>query len=359
MSHLNLMQILPWMLFGVFGIGAWFLLDLFTGKRDRAAERLDEMRNPQQGRRRDDLLKGGKKGDSMARVFEMAAPSLAKPLRPKNALEANKLKARLTSAGFRSDSATTVFLGFKLIGLVVGLVLFGGTTVFSSGLTQKSLVYTVGGAALMFYLPDIIVWFISSRRKQSIFLTLPDALDLMVVCVEAGLGLDQALRKVAEEMKETARIICEEFNLSNFQLQMGRSKSEVLHELGQRTGVDDLRSLAAILIQADKFGSSVAQALARAKRRDAHPPPAARRGKGRQDRGQAHFSARDIHLPRHLRGAGRTRRHHDGPGNVPRDERALIADGKRSELARGRFGDRNLRPRSRFSRYRLIRLVRP
>jgi tight adherence protein C len=83
----------------------------------------------------------------------------------------------------------------------------------------------------------------------------------MVVCVEAGLGLDQAMRKVAEEMKTTYKVIAEEFGLANFQLQVGRAKAEVLHELGVRSGVDDLRALAAILIQADKFGSSIAQAL--------------------------------------------------------------------------------------------------
>jgi tight adherence protein C len=130
-----------------------------------------------------------------------------------------------------------------------------------NGATQKTLMNVVLIAGGLFYLPDIVVWWIARSRKTQIFLSLPDALDLLVVCVEAGLGLDQAMRKVSEEMKRTARVICEEFNLCNFQLQMGRSRPEVLHELGQRTGVDDLRALAAILIQADKFGSSVAQAL--------------------------------------------------------------------------------------------------
>jgi tight adherence protein C len=102
---------------------------------------------------------------------------------------------------------------------------------------------------------------IGRRRKQAIFLALPDALDLMVVCVEAGLGLDQAMRRVSEEMRRTYRVLAEEFALSNFHLQMGRPRAEVLHELGLRTGVSDLRGLAAVLIQADKFGSSVAHAL--------------------------------------------------------------------------------------------------
>jgi tight adherence protein C len=83
----------------------------------------------------------------------------------------------------------------------------------------------------------------------------------MVVCVEAGLGLDQALRKVAEEMGKSHKQIGEEFNIANSQLQFGRARSEVLQALGYRSGVDDLKQLASILIQADKFGSSVANAL--------------------------------------------------------------------------------------------------
>ena len=126
---------------------------------------------------------------------------------------------------------------------------------------MSSVIKAVGIAGVMFYLPTFLVMFLGNQRKQKIFLGLPDALDLLVVCVEAGLGLDQAMRKVSDEMKKTHRIIAEEFGLSNFQLQMGRTRAEALHDLGQRTGVDDLRALASILIQADKFGSSVAHAL--------------------------------------------------------------------------------------------------
>jgi tight adherence protein C len=112
-----------------------------------------------------------------------------------------------------------------------------------------------------FYLPQLILHHLKSTRQKEIFLTLPDALDLLVVCVESGLGLDAALRKVTEEMKGHAKVICEELSLANLQLQMGRPRREVLHDLGVRTGVDDVKSLAAILIQADRFGSSIAQAL--------------------------------------------------------------------------------------------------
>jgi tight adherence protein C len=100
-----------------------------------------------------------------------------------------------------------------------------------------------------------------SSRKEKIFRSLPDALDLLVVCVEAGLGLDAAMRRVTEELKDTSPEVCEEFATSNSQLQIGVGRRTVLHDLGVRTGVDDMKSLAAILIQADKFGSSIAQAL--------------------------------------------------------------------------------------------------
>ena len=88
-------------------------------------------------------------------------------------------------------------------------------------------------AGALFYLPDLVLMLIIKKRKEAIFLGLPDALDLMVVCVEAGLGLDQAMRKVSDEMKRIYRVISEEFALSNFQLQVGRARTEVLARIGR------------------------------------------------------------------------------------------------------------------------------
>jgi len=129
------------------------------------------------------------------------------------------------------------------------------------GLSMKSVQYILGFGALGFYLPQFVLGQLKSARQKEIFLTLPDALDLLVVCVESGLGLDAGLRKVTDEMKGHCKTLCEELALSNLQMQMGRPRREVLHDLGVRTGVDDVKSLAAILIQADRFGSSIAQAL--------------------------------------------------------------------------------------------------
>jgi tight adherence protein C len=255
-------SMVPIALFGMFAALAWWAMELVVAGKPRATERLEELKDPR--KRRGAAVAGEsalKKTNSLTRVLEKASPSLAKPLQPKTEAEMSKLKIKLANAGFRSEMAGSVFLGFKFAGLVTGLFFGGGIITSIRGVNQNSLVWSVGLAGALFYLPDLIVGLMGRSRKQAIFLALPDALDLMVVCVEAGLGLDQAMRKVSDEMKRTYRVLTDEFALSNFQLQMGRPRAEVLHELGTRTGVADLRSLAAVLIQADKFGSSVAQAL--------------------------------------------------------------------------------------------------
>ena len=255
-------RFLPLAIFGLFAVVAWWLLETFASGRPRVEQRLEEFSDPHARRRRkEEADHSEKKSLAMARVLKKASPALAKPLQPKSELEQSKILARLAHAGFRSDAAPSIFLGSKFVGLMMGLFFGGGGVILVEGFTQKSLLYSAGIAAFCFFLPDIIVWFITKKRQECIFLGLPDTLDLMVVCVEAGLGLDQAMRKVSEEMKKSHKIIAAEFGLANFQLQMGLTRNEVLHELGSRTGVDDLRALAAILIQADKFGSSIATAL--------------------------------------------------------------------------------------------------
>ncbi len=247
-------------IFGAAAAGVWWLLDFFSSRKPRAEERLEEIRDPNS--RKLDILRDKKgKSNAMAKVLEKASPALAKPLQPKSSEEFSKVRLKLNQAGFRGETSTELFWSLKMIGLGVGLFVGGGAMVFTKGLSVDSLTYAgiIGG--VMFFLPEIVLLFITKTRQDNIFYGLPDALDLMVVCVEAGLGLDQAMRKVAEEMKKSYRIIAEEFGLCNLQIQMGRARNDVLHDLGIRTGVDDLKALAAILIQADKFGSSVAVAL--------------------------------------------------------------------------------------------------
>ena len=246
-------------IFGAAAAGAWWLLDTFAGQKKRAEERLEELREPNS--RKTDILRDKKGKSSAIEALAKASPALSKPLQPKTTEEVSKTRSALNMAGFRSEKAPEIFWATKMIGLIVGFVVGGGAIVLTNGMSIDSLTYAGIAAGVMFFLPEIIVRLVTKSRQDNIFYGLPDALDLMVVCVEAGLGLDQAMRKVAEEMKKSYRVVAEEFGLCNLQIQMGRARNDVLHDLGARTGVDDVKALAAILIQADKFGSSVAQAL--------------------------------------------------------------------------------------------------
>jgi tight adherence protein C len=190
-----------------------------------------------------------------------AISSLGGAMEPQSELEKNKLRVELANAGFRSEKAAGVYQGIRFACLMIFLTPAVMYFLLKEGLTMKSFQWITIFAGMGLYLPKIVLWQLRTSRQKEIFLTLPDALDLLVVCVESGLGLDAAMRKVTDEMKGHAKVICEELHLSNMQLQMGKSRREVLHDLGVRTGVDDVRALAAILIQADRFGASIAQAL--------------------------------------------------------------------------------------------------
>lgn len=238
----------------------WVVLDHFYGNKTRADERLAELgQDP-----RKVAAKRAAAGSALAPVKDMlgkASPTLSKSLTPKTAKEAGALKMRLSHAGFRTDEATPIFLTLKVIGGITGALIGGVVFLILGGFTLGTLIRTLIAGGVMFFAADIVLWFLTKKRKEGIFLGLPDALDLMVVCVEAGLGLDQAMRKVADEMHKTRPILAYEFGICNMQLQMGRPRVEVLNELGSRNGVDDLKALASIIIQADKFGSSIAHAL--------------------------------------------------------------------------------------------------
>jgi tight adherence protein C len=248
-------QILPWAIFGLISFGAWAAINAFSSRSSRALERLDELRDPTL-RNKDLHAKTG-----MGAMVDMAAPALSKALQPKTDIEQSVLKLRLANAGYNSPTAPQVFLAFKFALMVAGAIMGGAFGLISWGFTQKGWTSIVVGAGLGFYLPQAYLWWVTRTRQERIFLQLPDALDLLVVCVEAGLGFDAGMRRVCEELTDTAPELTSEFALANRHLQMGRTRRDVLHDLGVRTGVDDMRALAAILIQADKFGSSIAQAL--------------------------------------------------------------------------------------------------
>jgi tight adherence protein C len=255
---IGLQEIIPLLVFAGMVLGIWAILSMISQRNSKATERLARISRPASMAEMEDPTQ--QKKERFQGVME-TAKALSQPLMPQTELEQSAIKIRLANAGFRSESAVSVYLGLRFGSLILFFVLSAAVALPKFGFTLKALYWLIGFTGIGFYLPNIILWWLRRKRQQEIFLTLPDALDLMVVCVESGLGLDAALRKVCDEMKGHAKIICEELSLANFQLQIGRPRREVLHDLGVRTGVDDVRSLAAILIQADRFGSSIAQAL--------------------------------------------------------------------------------------------------
>ena len=231
-----------------------------TGEdRPRAEARLDEMRRGRKVETEADQ-KGKKKNEALAAVLEKATSPLEKTVAGSEK-EMGELREKLINAGIRHERGPVMFKGLQFILAGIGLTVGGVFGLILDGFSQGLLIKTLGGLIFGFGLPILGLGQLVKRRKEKIFLGLPDALDLMVVCVEAGLGIDQALRKVAEEMEKSHKEIGEEFGIANQQLQFGRTRAEVLQALGFRSGVDDLKQLASILIQADKFGSSVATAL--------------------------------------------------------------------------------------------------
>lgn len=256
---IGLQDLIPIFVFGGVVMAIWAVLNVLAERNARSAERLMRHSRPASLAEIEDP-KILQKAERFQAVTEMAK-AISQPLMPQSDLEQSNLRVKLANAGFRSESASAVYSGLRVAAGIFFTILALSIFLPKEDTMRNKAIYIGAMAGFGFYLPTIVLWWLVKKRKQEIFLTLPDALDLMVVCVESGLGLDAAMRKVCDEMKGHAKVLCEEIGLANLQLQMGRPKREVLHDLGVRTGVDDVKSLAAILIQADRFGSSVATAL--------------------------------------------------------------------------------------------------
>jgi tight adherence protein C len=175
---------------------------------------------------------------------------------PRSARELGPLRLRLVQAGFRRDDALTIFFGIR-VALALGLFVLLSTPI----LVRPNLLMAMIGVFAGYLLPGIALARMVKRRQHKIRLALADALDLLVVSVEAGLGLDQAMLRVAAELEFAYPELAGELKLINLELRAGKPRAEALRNLADRTGVDDLSALVTMLIQTDKFGTSVAQSL--------------------------------------------------------------------------------------------------
>ena len=198
--------------------------------------------------------------DAGERFTERIAEPINRLL-PVSATEAQKLQKRLMHAGFRSRNAPLIYRSIQLLSMasfpaIVGLVCAIMARPFSSALFWILAAFILG-----FFAPRYILGRLVRSRQLRIRWGLADALDLMVISIEAGLGLNAAMLKVSSELNKVHVDISQEFELANLEIRVGREREEALRNLAERTGVDDLRSLVAMLIQTDRFGTSIAKAI--------------------------------------------------------------------------------------------------
>ena len=179
-----------------------------------------------------------------------------------NARGDDSVRDGLSEAGYRGPNAVPLFLGSKILFAAgLPLIFFLVMTMFGNPFAGQGLVWGIALGVIGFYLPTLWLWDASNKRKLEIQHALPDSLDLMVVCVEAGLGLDAALVKVSQEVMLGSPEFAAELRIVNQEMRTGAARIDALRNLARRTGVDDIQSLVAVLVQADRLGTSIATAL--------------------------------------------------------------------------------------------------
>ncbi|NMG28614.1 type II secretion system F family protein [Aromatoleum evansii] len=242
------------LLFVAVTAGAFFVMNLFT--RSATAERLDALGG------------GGKTVTAPAvdawieRTVKLTGP-FAKLSTPEDGGEASTLRARFLHAGIRNPSAPLAFFGIKtVLALGLPLVAYFAVLISTPELQFQGMLLTVlFAAAIGYYLPNIVLNRLIFLRQREIFETFPDALDLMTVCVEAGLGVEAALVRVADEMQHKSEALAEELHLVTLELRAGLERARALRNLAMRTGVEEVEGFVAMIIQAERFGTSIAASL--------------------------------------------------------------------------------------------------
>lgn len=173
----------------------------------------------------------------------------------------SRLREQLAQAGFTSPAAPAAYLGAKLILLIGALLWCAGIVVLLDLPMVVGAPLVLLGSGLFFFVPNIVVSLQRSRRTRDVRQHLPDAVDLLEICVSSGMGLDTAWNAVTDEIRSVSPVLSDEMALANLEIQLGSSRAVALRHMAERTGVDDLSSLVSMLVQADRFGTSIADAL--------------------------------------------------------------------------------------------------
>ncbi len=232
--------------------------NLLGGRRDEVIERLERTTHGM------DLLPLEQKAPekTLARIASILRP-FARLAKPTGGEELSRIQLMLVQAGYRNDNAVEVFLGIKLLLAPIAiLILWQVNTLMTEPLEfPMSFAVAMISCAFAFFIPNIFVSNKIANRKIALEQPLPDAIDLLVTCVEAGLSLDAAMARVSQEMELVAPLLAQELKQTMLEIQAGVKRADAFHRLSNRTGVEDLKSLSAMIIQTELFGTSVSRAL--------------------------------------------------------------------------------------------------
>lgn len=210
----------------------------------------------------DEQVQSGRDTGWLKLVADLTRP-ISELASPEEGFEQSSVKLRFVHAGIRHPSAPTAFFGIKTA-LTLGLPLFGFAALAFTGSQPKGnnlLLMLLGLAAVGYYAPNLVLNTLVKRRQREIFENFPDALDLMTVCVEAGLGTEAALMRVARDMQVKSPALGDEMRLVNLELRAGSDRERALRNLAFRTGVDEVDGFVTMISQAERFGTSIAASL--------------------------------------------------------------------------------------------------
>jgi tight adherence protein C len=168
---------------------------------------------------------------------------------------------QMIQAGYLHPYAPAIYTGIKILLFIIGFIVCMMLVLPSDMLFSTKMSVLFIGATALFFLPNIFLYYRLRQRQQEIYRHLPEAVDLLEICVSSGLGLDMAWNIVADEIRQVSPVLSGSMSLTNFEMHLGVSRIEAMKHMAERTGVDELKSLAAILIQTDRFGTSIADTL--------------------------------------------------------------------------------------------------
>lgn len=243
-------------LFFAFAISMMFF---FVGLMNPIRKRLRNLSRAKENEKEKESLK---KSAELFKGVERKLGALNDYILPKNIEESSRIRAKLMQAGFRSQNAIFLFFGIKtILAMLLPLIYF--VIVTTSGIqdVKSALYFSIAAMGFGVFFPNVVLERLKLNRQEKIRKGFPDALDLLVVCVEAGLGLDLALRRIANELKVSHPLLAEELSVVNGEMSAGVARIQALKNFSERIGLDDIKGFVALLAQSIRFGTSIGQTL--------------------------------------------------------------------------------------------------